>query len=82
MRLMLKTMLTKAPDSDVFEAARGLPLLADPQLAQHNNEWMATAEKQDLNLIGVPPQQMDALTTGADTSSAKVQQDLDVLAPI
>jgi len=49
--LMLKGMLTKAPDLDAWEAIRGRPRLVDAQLAHESEEWLATAEQKDLNLL-------------------------------
>ncbi len=54
---MLKTMLIKAPNLDRWESMRGRPRLTEPQLAHDSAEWLATAEKQDLNLLSVPVQQ-------------------------
>ena len=51
--MLLKTALTKAPDLDAFEAMRGTPKMVDPQLAHESEEWLATAEQQDLNLLSV-----------------------------
>ncbi len=59
LRQMLKTMLTKAPNLDQWEAVRGRPVLANPQLAHHSDAWLATAEKHDLNLLPSPTQQRE-----------------------
>ncbi len=52
--LMLKTMLTPAPDLSRWEAARGHALLSEPVLAHDSTEWRATAERQQLNLLACP----------------------------
>ncbi len=48
---MVKMMLTRLPDFDRWEAERGHPMLAEPQFAIDNPEWMASAEKQELALL-------------------------------
>ncbi len=50
-RLMVKTMLTRAPDLDRWEAERGHPLLADPVLAHDSAEWRKAAQQQRLALL-------------------------------
>ena len=57
--LMLKTLLTRAPDLDAWEAERGYPLLADPVLAHESEEWRGPASRRALALI--PPND-DAVT--------------------
>ena len=52
LRLMLKTILTLAPDLDRWETQRGDPLLANPVLAQDSQEWRAAAEQTQLALLG------------------------------
>ncbi|MCG8325641.1 MAG: NmrA family NAD(P)-binding protein [Thiotrichales bacterium] len=49
--MMIKILMTRAPDLDAFEAARGVPRLRNAMLAHENDEWVSSAEKQDLNLI-------------------------------
>lgn len=51
--LMLRTMLTKAPDLDRWESERGYPLLEKPVLAHDSEEWMVTAKQKRLALIGL-----------------------------
>lgn len=51
--MLFKAMLTKAPDLDAWEAVRGRPGLQDSQLAHESDDWLATAEQQDLNLLPV-----------------------------
>ncbi len=53
--LMVKTMLTRAPDLDRWEAERGHPMLADPLLAHDSEEWRASAEQLQLALIRPSP---------------------------
>ncbi|ETW93588.1 MAG: hypothetical protein ETSY2_51170, partial [Candidatus Entotheonella gemina] len=60
---MLKTMLTKAPNPDQWEAVRGQPMLANPQLAHHSDAWLATAAKRDLNLLSATAEQRDVGAT-------------------
>jgi len=49
--LMMKTMLTKAPDLDKWESERGYPLLKDSLLAHENEEWFANANQKRLFLL-------------------------------
>jgi len=49
--LMLRTILTKAPDLDKWESERGYPLLSEPVLAHDSEEWMVTAKLQGLALL-------------------------------
>jgi uncharacterized protein YbjT (DUF2867 family) len=49
--LMLKTMLTPAPDLDAWESERGYPLLAEPLLAHDSEEWRVSAEQKRLVLL-------------------------------
>ena len=49
--LMLKTILTPAPDLDRWAAERGHPLLNEPVLAHDSEEWRATAERTSLALL-------------------------------
>ena len=55
-RLMLKTILTRAPDLDRWESERSHPMLADPLLAHDSEEWRASAEQLRLALIGPSPE--------------------------
>lgn len=49
--LLLKTMLTRAPDLDAWESERGYPLLAEPLLAHDSEEWRVSAEQKRLVLL-------------------------------
>lgn len=50
-RLLLKTMLTRAPDLDHWESERGYPLLTEPLLAHDSEEWLVTAKQKRLALL-------------------------------
>ncbi len=50
--LMMKTMLTRAPDVDRWEREHGHALLKAPLLAHESDEWRAAAEQQQLVLQG------------------------------
>lgn len=50
LRFMAKMMLTRAPDLNAYEAQRGLPKLAHPQLAHENPAWVRDAETRQLHL--------------------------------
>jgi NAD(P)H dehydrogenase (quinone) len=49
---MLRMMLTRAPDYDRWEQERGHPQLDAPVIATESKEWLASAERQQLNLLG------------------------------
>lgn len=49
--LMLRTMLTRAPELDRWESERGYPLLAEPVLAPDSQEWLAAAKQTRLVLL-------------------------------
>ncbi|HJN43452.1 MAG: hypothetical protein CL477_20530 [Acidobacteria bacterium] len=51
LQLMLKTMVTRAPDLDRWESERGHPHLAKPVLAHDSVEWRAAAEQKRLALL-------------------------------
>ena len=51
LRLMLKTMLARVPDLDQWERDQGYPMLNEPVLAHDSEQWRATAEQQELNLL-------------------------------
>ena len=53
--MLAKTMLTRAPRLDAFEASRGRPQIADATLAHENESWLATARQRDLNLLDLMP---------------------------
>lgn len=46
--LMLRTLLTRTPDLDRWEADRGYPLLADPVLAHDSEEWRLSVRRRGL----------------------------------
>ena len=54
-----KMMLTRAPDLDRWEQERGHPMLREPVLAHDSEEWRATAERQELNLLSAPGEPHD-----------------------
>ncbi len=56
---MGKMMLTRAPDLDHWERERGHPMLQEPVLAHDSEEWRATAEHQELNLLSAPVEPHD-----------------------
>lgn len=49
--LMLRTMLTRAPNLDQWESERGYPLLTEPVLAHDSEEWLRTAKQTRLALL-------------------------------
>ncbi|GJM15804.1 MAG: hypothetical protein DHS20C13_11310 [Thermodesulfobacteriota bacterium] len=49
--LMLRTMLTRAPDLNGWESERGYPLLPEPVLAHDSEEWMVTANEKRAALL-------------------------------
>lgn len=51
MVLMLRMMFSGVPDFDRWETNRGHQKLRHPLLAQDNQEWVATAQKQQANLL-------------------------------
>jgi len=62
---LFKMMATKAPNLDVWERERDYPLINNPVLSQDSAEWLATAERQQLNLL---PDQRSAAPTLAIVS--------------
>ena len=48
---LIKMMLTKAPDFDAWERNQGYPLLKNAIPSIENEEWRATAEQQQVNLL-------------------------------
>jgi uncharacterized protein YbjT (DUF2867 family) len=48
---MLRMLLRRVPDYDLWERERQHPLLNEPVLAQDSEPWRASAEKQELNLL-------------------------------
>jgi len=51
MAFMVKMLTTRVPDLGAWEQSHGHPLLKKPVLAQDSRDWLATAEKQQLNLL-------------------------------
>ncbi len=49
----IRMMLTRAPDYDRWERDQGHPQLNAPVIATANKDWLASAEKQQLNLLSV-----------------------------
>jgi len=49
--LMLRTMLTPAPDFDRWESERSYPLIKEPALAHDSEEWLVTAEQEGIALL-------------------------------
>jgi NAD(P)H dehydrogenase (quinone) len=50
-KLMIRMLCARPPDLDLWEGARGHPLLANPVLAHDSDEWRAAAEAQQLLLL-------------------------------
>jgi uncharacterized protein YbjT (DUF2867 family) len=48
---MMRMMLARVPDFDRWERDSGHPMLNAPIRAPDNEEWLASAEKQQLNLL-------------------------------
>lgn len=53
MVFVIRMMLTRAPDYDQWEREQGHPQLNMPVIATANKDWLASAEKQQLNLLSV-----------------------------
>ena len=51
---MLRMMATRVPDLDRWEREHGHPVLDNPLLAPDNKDWLASAERQELNLLDAP----------------------------
>ena len=51
LRLMMKMIATRVPNLDQWEEKRDHPLIANGMLAQDNPDWLATAERQQPNLL-------------------------------
>ena len=65
---MLRMILTRVPNYDQWEHDKGLPMLNEPVLAHDSEQWRATAEKQELNLLSVPERSAEVdVPTVADT---------------
>ncbi len=58
---MFRMMLSRVPDFDQWERDKGFPVLNEPVLAHDSEDWPATAEKQELNLLSTatPGAQVD-----------------------
>ncbi len=58
---MFRMMLSRVPDFDQWERDKGFPVLNEPVLAHDSEDWRATAEKQELNLLSTatPGAQVD-----------------------
>ena len=54
-RLMLKTIMTRAPDLDRWESERGYSPPAGAVLAHDSDEWRTAAEQRQLALLGPSP---------------------------
>jgi uncharacterized protein YbjT (DUF2867 family) len=48
---LFRMMLSRVPDFDQWERDKGFPMLDNPVLAHDSDEWRATAERQELNLL-------------------------------
>ena len=48
---MMRMLLARVPDFDQWERDSGHPMLNAPVRAPDNEEWLASAEKQQLNLL-------------------------------
>ena len=48
---MIRMMLARVPNFNQWERDQGYPMLNEPVLAHDSEEWRATAEKQELNLL-------------------------------
>jgi NAD(P)H dehydrogenase (quinone) len=57
MGFVLRMMLTQVPNFDRWERDQGHPALNSPLLAPDNNEWLASANRKQLNLLSGSLQQ-------------------------
>ena len=48
---LVRVMFARVPDFDHWERAQGHPALKSPTLATDSNEWRASAEQQQLNIL-------------------------------
>ncbi len=64
---MIRMMLTRVPNFDQWERDQGYPMLNEPVLAQDSEEWRATAEQQELNLLSasIEPHDPTIIRSGA-----------------
>ena len=49
--LLVRTLFSRVPDWEAWECDRNHPLLQQPLLAVDSPEWVACAQKQQLNLL-------------------------------
>lgn len=64
MAFVFRMMLSRVPDFDQWERDKGFPIINEPVLAHDNDEWQATAEMQELNLLPVPQRQREPAAIG------------------
>ena len=48
---MLRMMVSRVPDLDQWEREHGHPVLDNPVLAPDSKDWLASAQRQELNLL-------------------------------
>jgi hypothetical protein len=48
---LLKMMATRPVDFDAWEGQQGYPIIKNSMLSQDSSEWIATAERGELNLL-------------------------------
>ncbi len=75
--LMLKTMLARVPNFDQWERDQGFPMLNEPVLAHNSEEWRATAEQQELNLLSAPVETHDLTLIRSIVSNGDSQVAID-----
>ena len=51
---MLRMMASRVPDLDRWEREHGHPVLDNPVLAPDSKDWLASAQRQELNLLDGP----------------------------
>ena len=56
---MFRMLLSRVPNFDQWERDKGFPVLNEPVLAHDSEEWRATAEQQELNLLSAPVEPHD-----------------------
>ena len=56
---MFRMLLSRVPNFDQWEREKGFPVLNEPVLAHESEEWRATAERQELNLLSAPVEPHD-----------------------
>ena len=62
MGFVFRMMFSRVPDFDQWERERGFPILTEPVLAHESDEWQATAQMQELNLLPVAQRQLTELS--------------------